>query len=271
MRQRKIIAGFLAIGSMAALISTATAQTSAEDEIARYRELLQDGNPADLWEARGEELWKEKRGPNKVSFEKCDLGKGPGVVKGVYAELPRYFADADRVMDLETRLVYCMTTQQGFSMAEATKQPFGSGEKRSVIEALAAYVTAESRGAKMNIPLSHPKEQDAYRLGEKMFFFRGGPHDFSCATCHGESGKRIRLQALPNLSDQKEAQKAYTSWPAYRVSQGELRTMQWRLNDCFRQQRFPDLQFTSETSIALTTYLAKKADGGTLTAPTIKR
>lgn len=271
MRPQKIIAGLLAIGSMTALMGTATAQTSAEDEIAKYRELLQDGNPADLWEARGEALWKEKRGPKKVSLENCDLGKGPGVVKGVYAELPRYFADANRVMDLETRLVYCMTAQQGFSEGDATKQPFGNGEKRSTIEALAAYITAESRGVKMNIPLSHPKEQEAYKLGEKMFFFRGGPHDFSCATCHGESGKRIRLQGLPNLTDTKDAQKAYTSWPAYRVSQGELRTMQWRLNDCFRQQRFPDLQFTSEASIALTTYLAKKADGGTLTAPAIKR
>ena len=28
-------------------------QGSAVDEINRYRELLQDGNPADLWEARG--------------------------------------------------------------------------------------------------------------------------------------------------------------------------------------------------------------------------
>jgi len=47
--------------------------------------------------------------------------------------------------------------------------------------------------------------------------------------------------------------------------------MQWRLNDCFRQQRFPELQFTSEVSIALTTYLARKAQGGVYQAPTLKR
>ena len=271
MRQRRVIASLAAIVGTATLLSVATAQNSAVDEIAKYRQLLQDGNPAELWEARGEGLWKEQRGPRKVSFEKCDLGKGPGVVKGAYAELPRYFADADRVMDLETRLVHCMTTQQGYSEAAATRQPFGSGEKRSDIEALAAYITGESRGAKMHVALKHPKEKQAYRLGEEMFFFRGGPHDFACATCHSETGKRIRLQELLNLTDPKDAQLAYTTWPAYRVSQGELRTMQWRLNDCFRQQRFPDLKFTSEASIALTTYLAKQAEGGTLNAPGLKR
>lgn len=267
----KVIAGLIALAGAAALVGAAMAQNSAVEGIAKYRELLQDGNPAELWEARGEGLWKERRGPNKVSLEKCDLGKGPGVVKGAYAELPRYFADAGRVMDLETRLVHCMTTQQGYSEAEATKQPFGSGEKRSDIEALAAYITSESRGMKMNVALTHPKEQEAYRLGQKMFYFRGGPHDFACATCHSATGKRIRLQELPNLTDPKDAQRAYTTWPAYRVSQGELRTMQWRLNDCFRQQRFPDLQFTSAASIALTMYLAKQADGGIMNAPGLKR
>ena len=34
---------------------------------------------------RGEELWKQKRGPKSESLEQCDLGLGPGVVKGAYA------------------------------------------------------------------------------------------------------------------------------------------------------------------------------------------
>ena len=97
---------------LAAFCASVTAQ-SAMDEIAKYRLQLQEGNPAELWEARGEGLWKQKRGPKSVSLERCDLGKGPGVVKGAYAEMPRYFADADRVMDLETRLAHCMVSLQG--------------------------------------------------------------------------------------------------------------------------------------------------------------
>ena len=33
-----------------------------------------------------------------------------------------------------------------------------------------------------------------YEVGKRLFFMRGGTHDFSCASCHGEEGKRIRLQ-----------------------------------------------------------------------------
>lgn len=247
------------------------AQGNTLDEIARYRAQLQDGNPAELWEARGEDLWKQKRGPKKVSLEGCNLGKGAGVVKGVYAELPRYFADADRVMDLESRLVHCMVSLQGMSPADATERVFGSGSNRSDIEALTAWITAESKGVVMKVGLSNAKEKEAYRLGEKMFYFRGGPHDFACATCHADTGKRIRLQDLPNLTEKKGAQQGYTTWPAYRVSQGELRTFQWRLNDCFRQQRFPELVFGSELSIALTTFLAYNANGAAFNAPAIKR
>jgi sulfur-oxidizing protein SoxA len=123
----------------------------------------------------------------------------------------------------------------------------------------------------MNVAMNHPSERAMYDLGRKMFFYRGGPHDFACATCHSESGKRIRLQDLPNLTEQKDAQRAYTTWPAYRVSQGELRTFQWRLFDCFRQQRFPELQFTSDASIALTMFLARNANGAPFNAPAIKR
>ena len=251
--------------------ATAPSTDATVREIEKYREALADGNPADLWEARGEDLWKTKRGPNMVSLEKCDLGLGEGVVKGAYARLPRYFKDTDRVEDLESRLVTCMVLQQGFAYDEARKNPFGGPNQRADMEALVAYVTANSRGVPMNVSRSHPKEKEAYEIGKRMFFYRGGPHDFSCATCHGQDNIRIRLQDLPNLTRQDSARKAYTAWPAYRVSQGELRSFQWRLFDCFRQQRFPELDFTSQGSIALTMFLAYNANGGVFNAPSIKR
>ena len=246
-------------------------QRTTAEELERYRAALENGNPAELWEARGEALWKDKRGPNKVSLERCDLGLGPGVVKGAYTFLPRYFPDSGKVEDLESRLVTCMVTLQGFKPEDAKKDPFGGPGKKVPMDALVGYITSESRGMKMNVAASHPKEQEAYEIGKKIFFFRGGPHDFGCVTCHGADNQRIRLQDLPNLTKPADAQKAYTTWPADRVSQGELRSFQWRLNDCFRQQRFPELQFVSPASVALTMYLAKNANGGVFDAPSIKR
>lgn len=258
-------------GALLALCCGGAIAQTASEGIERYRQMIAEGNPAELFEAKGEDIWKQKRGPKKASLEQCDLGLGPGVVKGAYTQMPRYFKDADRVMDLETRLVYCMVNLQGISEADAKKNPYSAPPRTSDMEALASFITAESKGVKMNVALSHQKERDMYQIGEKMFYFRGGPHDFSCATCHGEDAKRIRLQDLPNLTNQKDAQRAYTTWPAYRVSQGTVRTFQWRLNDCFRQQRFPNLEFTSDASIALTTFLAKNANGGTFAAPALKR
>ena len=91
---------------MLALAASCTAQaaeneTTDSDRIAAYREMISDGNPAEFDEMRGEELWKTAAGPNQATLEKCDLGKGPGVVKGAYAELPRYFKDTGKVQDLE--------------------------------------------------------------------------------------------------------------------------------------------------------------------------
>jgi sulfur-oxidizing protein SoxA len=262
----------LASSVLASLFAVAVpAQQDPQKEIERYRQLLADGNPSELFEARGVEHWKRKRGPRNASLEPCDLGVGPGVVKGAYVRLPRWFADTDKVQDLESRLVSCMVALQGFTAEEARRNPYSGPGQPSVMADLVAWIASESRGMKIAPSVSHAKEKLAVQAGEKIFFYRAGPHDFSCATCHSEDGKRIRLQDLPNLTNAKDAQRAFGSWPAYRVSQGEVRSMQWRLYDCFRQQRFPELEFTSDASIALIAFLAKQAEGGKFDAPSIKR
>ena len=280
MRIDRVLAGVL----VAMLPCLSQAQQDTLKEIERYRQLLQESNPAELYEARGEELWKTRRGPKNASLEQCDLGLGPGVVKGAYVQLPRYFADTDRVQDTESRLVSCMVTLQGFTPEEAKRNPFsGTGVpmittdpfsgvgQRSVMTDLVAWIASQSRGLRIAPPMSHPKERLAYRAGEKLFYYRAGPYDFGCITCHGEDGKRIRLQTLPKMTNAKDAQRAFGTWPGYRVSEGELRSMQWRMWECVRQMRFPELEFASDASIALITYLAKQAEGGTLDAPAIKR
>ena len=267
------VAAIALVGLLGVYSNVAVSQdNSAVKEIERYRALLADGNPAELLAIRGEAIWKQKKGPKNTSLERCDLGKGPGVLKGASASLPKYFADTDKVMDLEQRLIYCMVSLQGLSEAEARKQPFGAGDdKRSVMEQLASYITEESRGILMQVSVVHPKEKAAYEAGKQMFFHRGGPYDFSCASCHANDSQRIRLQDLPNLLKAETAQKAYGSWPAYRVSQGEVRTMQHRLWDCYRQQRFPEPGYASDGITALTMYLAANANGGKFDAPALKR
>ena len=260
----------LAALALAGLATGATAQKSASQAIDEYRAMLADGNPAELFEAKGEALWKQKRGPRNVSLEACDLGKGPGVVKGAFVELPRYFADTGKVQDLESRLVSCMERLQGFNAAEIGKTAFGRGEMANVT-ALATYVAAESKGLPFNLPQAHAQERTFYEAGKRIFFMRGGTHDFSCASCHGEDGKRIRLQDLPNLTKNPGDGVGFAAWPAYRVSNGQMWGMQLRLNDCYRQQRFPYPEFGSDALTALSTYLGVNAQGAKSIAPSIKR
>jgi len=244
------------------------AQTTAEG-IERYRQMIADGNPGELFEAKGEDIWKQKRGPKKASLEQCDLGKGPGQVKGAFVELPRYFADTKRVQDLESRLLSCMEAQ-GYDAAEIAATPFGRGEQVN-LEALVAYVSAESKGMKFNLPQTRPEERLMFEVGKRIFYFRGGPYDFSCASCHGEAGKRIRLQDLPDLTKNPGDGVGFAAWPAYRVSSGELWGMQRRLNDCYRQQRFPFPGYGSDATIALATYMGVQGKGAVSIAPSIKR
>ena len=261
----------LAVASASTLAQAPPAAAkSAADGIAEYRAMLADGNPAELFEARGENLWKTRRGPKSASLEKCDLGLGPGVVKGAFVALPRHFADTARVQDLESRLLTCMETLQGIDAVETARTPFGRGEQVT-LEGLVAWISSESRGMKMNLPQGHVAEKTMYEVGKRAFFFRGGPMDFSCASCHGETGKRIRLQDLPDLRSNPGDGIGFAAWPAYRVSSGEFWSMQRRLNDCYRQQRFPYPGFASEVTIALGVYMGVNAWGAESVAPALKR
>ena len=148
--------------------------------------------------------------------------------------------------------------------------PFGRGEMANVT-ALATWIASMSRGLRFNLSQGHPEERRSYEIGKRAFFFRAGTHDFACATCHAADGKRIRLQDLPNLTKNPGDGIGFAAWPAYRVSNGEMWGMQLRLNDCYRQQRFPYPGFGSEVTVALATYMGVNAKGAQSIAPAIKR
>jgi L-cysteine S-thiosulfotransferase len=246
-----------------------------EKALDKYRQMLKEdpwSNPGLLDADRGEALWSTPRGPRNVSIEGCDLGKGLGKVDGAFAELPRYFADADRVMDLETRLLWCMEHLQGFRRADLAARPYPSGgQPVKELGAIATWVASKSSGLKFAPKAEHPREKETIALGEALFMQRSGPFDFACATCHAEPGRRIRLQGLPHLSNPQEARKVVGEWPAYRVSTTHVMTMQHRLYDCYWQMRLPELEMGSDVSVALIAYLADTARDGEIAAPGLKR
>ena len=254
-----------------ALLTMAPTADPAEG-LAVGRQMLAEDNPGELWIARGERLFKEKRGPKNASLEGCDFGLGPGVLAGAAVRLPRYFADTDKVQDLESRLLTCMVEIQGFNRAEIAKRAISpAGSEGSDVEALALYITSRSNGMPMNVSLVNEQERSMYKVGEYLFHRRSGQTDFACVQCHGEADKRIRLQDLVNMTDKKQIQEVVSTWPAYRGGHFVVRTMQWRLYDCFWQMRLPEMQYASDLSIALTTYLHHQGNGAVVKVPGFKR
>jgi len=216
----------------------------------------------------GEELFMEKRGPKKASLESCDFGKGPGVLEGAYTEMPRYFADTGKVMDLESRLVHCMITIQGFTRGDApVKKRHGSG---SDMMKLQTYIASLSNGYKWNPPMDHPVERKMRDAGKALFHRRAGKLDFSCNTCHGATGKRIRASVLPNINVPEEWTKAI-SWPAHRVGHDNVRSSQHRLRGCYWQMRQGSIEAGSDASIALISYWTDAARDQPAILPDLKR
>ena len=268
-------AGALVTGlALLAAQAVAAEPDATEQELEKFRQMMKADpwtNPALLDADRGAELWQTARGPKNISLQTCDLGQGPGVVKGAFAQLPRFFADADRVLDVEARIVWCMQRLQGFALADIDRRVPAAGFPVKDLGALVTFVASQSAGQVFAAPMLHPKEQQAVALGEALFFRRQGPFDFSCATCHGDAGRRIRLQKLPYLQKPEEARTVIGEWPAYRVSASHVMTMQHRILDCFWQMRMPEIEHGSEATVALTAYLVGRADGGPISAPAIKR
>ena len=75
--------------TLTALISSLISPVQADEpSVEEYRAMMDGESPGAFWVDDGEELFYAKSGPKNVSLEKCDFGKGPGVIKGVYAEYP---------------------------------------------------------------------------------------------------------------------------------------------------------------------------------------
>ena len=251
--------------------AAAPAKSDISKEFEKFREVLEEDNPAELFEAKGEDIWKNKKGPSGASMAQCDLGLGAGVVKGAYVRMPRWFADVGQVMDAERRVVHCMIKYLGYKEEDIRKQPFSNVNKTPDHVSVITYVAAQSRNMKIAAPQKHPKEVETYNIGKEIFAYRAGPYDFSCASCHGADGMRIRTQDLPNLRKPAEAIRAYQGWPGYRMTGGFMLTQQWRMNDCFRQQRFPEPSYLSDSVTALLAYMTVTANGQVYKGPGIKR
>jgi sulfur-oxidizing protein SoxA len=135
---------------------------------------------------------------------------------------------------------------------------------------LQTYIAGKSSGYAWNPPMEHPLEIAMRDAGKVLFNRRAGVMDFSCSTCHGESGKRIRASVLPNIHAPEEWTKAI-SWPAYRVGHQNVRSSQHRVRGCYWQMRQGQSVAGSDASMAMISYWTDAARGQPAILPDMKR
>ncbi|TBH17265.1 sulfur oxidation c-type cytochrome SoxA [Thermus thermamylovorans] len=222
------------------------------EEARRQKQLLLETAgilPTELIVEEGRDLFY-RRGPSGKTMEACDFGLGPGVLEGAAARLPRYFLDTNRVEDLDSRILTCMTRVQGFRPEQV---------RRSEVVALAFYIASYSTGKPIQVRLLFPQERELYALGERLFYARSGARDMGCATCHVTYVGR-RAGVLP-YADVLGKDKSWTNWPAYRYSNDQAWTMQDRIRACYTVIGHPGPELYSLPILALQLFMAYHANG----------
>lgn len=232
---------------------------------------------------RGKQLWQVRRGPRGAALEECDLGLGKGRVVGTFAHLPRHFTDANRVMDLETRILWCAQSLQSIAARDLMQpRPVDHGAT-SELDDLAAYVASLSISWRLSPPAQHAKERQAVEVGRALYGRRQGPFDFACATCHGsadETGSASRPVAaggrramtdwkgvgIPRLDKPEEARTVLAAIPFRGAASTETRTIQSRIARCFGYAGVEAPEPGSDAIVALVSYLAKLGEHGEITA-----
>ena len=147
-----------------------------------------------------------------------------------------------------------------------------NGEKplkynKGKIADLLAYMSYESRGQKINVRVpDDPEAVAAYNEGKEFYFARRGQLNFSCASCHFESGgMHIRSELLsPALGHA-------SGFPVYRSKWGELGTLHRRFGGCNRQVRAASFKPQSKEYRNLEYFLTHMSNGIEYNGPSARK
>jgi hypothetical protein len=140
----------------------------------------QDGNPADLFEAKGEDLWKQKRGPKAASLEQVRPGQGAWGHQGRVSSSCRATSPTPvkKVQDLE---IAHRANLHGDAAGPRCRSRFrerrrsGKGEHGQHDGAghLGSRRRIQGHGSSTCRRCTRRKSDVAYEVGKRLFFQRG--------------------------------------------------------------------------------------------------
>ncbi|MGC8852312.1 MAG: sulfur oxidation c-type cytochrome SoxA, partial [Hydrogenobacter sp.] len=106
----------LLMGATGGIVFYALAQQEdPAQEVKKQKEMLLREMgilPGDVYAEQGRDLFNKPMGSAGKSCSSCH-GQDGRYLKGAYTHMPRYYKDADAVLDLDTRIKYCMEKYMG--------------------------------------------------------------------------------------------------------------------------------------------------------------
>jgi sulfur-oxidizing protein SoxA len=200
-------------------------------------------NPAMLWVADGEALWK--------ACASCH-GDAAKSMRGVAARYPAFDNAGKTVMDLGQRINACRR-KQGLDVFKP--------ETRELL-ALESYIALQSRGMPVNPPADKHVAQSAER-GRQLFSQRMGQLNLSCAQCHDANwGRHLAGSPIP--------QGHANAYPIYRLEWQSVGSLQRRLRNCINGVRAEVPPYDAQELVDLEAYLAARAKGMAMESPGVR-
>ncbi len=230
----------------------------SEADKAMYAELLEN-NPAEMDVAEGEQLFGDLIGT-------AAYAKMLGVKE---KELPGYIAGFPRYVDAAKKVV---TLSQTIQMAAASAgKSVPKLESKEMVK-MTGYVKSLANGQKTSIDVKANKHMaEMMKLGQQVFEERRGGRGLSCNSCHSADivGSRLRMQPLPDLGAKETA--AAGTWPAYRMTQSQMVTLDKRFQQCMNNALLAQIPLGSREMVALEVYITNKTKGNEIQIPGLKR
>lgn len=254
--------GFAASFGVVAAAEPQEAQYSAGDKKSGYlyaepeTRAMQDDdftNPGFLWVERGSALWNKVEGEAGKSCASCH-GDAETSMKGVGASYPKYDAKLGKLVNIEQRINQCRTEQM---KAEAWKW------ESDPLLSMTAFVKTQSRGMPVAVDIDGPAAP-FFEKGKEFYYQRRGQLDLACKHCHEDNaGNHIRTELL--------SQGQSNGFPTYRLKWQKLGSLHRRLAGCNEEIRAEPYPLGSDEYTNLELYLAWRAQGLPVEAPSVRK
>ena len=208
-------------------------------------------NPGMLWVERGEKLWSEPAGKERLACAGCHKDRS---MRGVAAHYPRIDPASGKLLDLESRINRCRSERM-----RAEPLRYESEE----LLALTAYLARQSLGLPIAARIDGAVRPH-FEAGRASYHLRRGQMNLSCAHCHdAQWGKRLLSETI--------SQGHPNAYPAYRMEWQTMGSLQRRMRACLSGIRAEMLPYGSQEYLDLELFLAWRAQGLSIETPGVRR